>query len=495
VKEPRRWGPAGDAAYRLVVPPRAHQAAWCSRCALQLPLEAPGAILVYFAVVPRDRVTALDDPAMVKRMLPHAAPFFESKELLVDVKIVGERAPLRRVPARDNHKELPPAKWESAWLPMDRVLVAIVVRRSTGSWRPPSVGHVRGDLPSPSPSVLELLRVEYVLPPATRQANAEKALHAAVRKLANEMHLQAPPGQHALRQVVVQHGSVLANLGVPREQALEWLRGSGCGGLYLRPFWTPQTAASIQRDKFSMLWLRGKADRGPEIWGIFRHRPGVAGLLLSGRDVALRVDATANVDELQAQLALAMGNSNERFRQAAAGQRWWRLGPLTEAECWRASALVQSMGLAPLRGELRYGRMGRWRHAVYFAAVGTPTKLSLDTGSRDSSEAYLAEVGPPPRPSAPTAVARTRGVGGELPVSSTWGGPRQNPPPSASTSPHVRPAPQPTASSSTTAPPGRPAAKPQAARPSASNPRAAPNTFSPTSAQTIGTGGVAGPHQ
>ena len=129
-----------------------------------------------------------------------------------------------------------------------------------------------------------------------------------------------------------------------------------------------------------MLWLRGKADRGPEIWGIFRRRPGVAGLLLLDRDVALRVDATANVDELQAQLALAMGNSNERFRQAAAGQRWWRLGPLTEAEGWWATALVQSMGLALFHGELRYGRMGRWRHAVFFCCGWDSNEVEFGYG-------------------------------------------------------------------------------------------------------------------
>ena len=101
------------------------------------------------------------------------------------------------------------------------------------------------------------------------------------------------------------------------------------------------------------------------------------GLLLAGKDVALRVDQKAKVAELQAQLGLSLGNPEERFRQAVKGQRWWRLGPLTEAESWQAMEMVRATGLEPLRGELRRARMGKWRHAVYFAAVGSPSRTSL----------------------------------------------------------------------------------------------------------------------
>ena len=94
----------------------------------------------------------------------------------------------------------------------------------------------RGELPQPKGDGLELLRLEYVLPPATRQSGAEKAVQLAVRKLAREMQLPLIPGPQMLRQVVVQHGSVLAILAVPAAEAVEWLRGSGFGGLYLRPF-------------------------------------------------------------------------------------------------------------------------------------------------------------------------------------------------------------------------------------------------------------------
>ena len=166
--------------------------------------------------------------------------------------------------------------------------------------------------------------------------------------------------------------------------------------MYLRPFWTAQPGCAIPRDRFSLLWLKGMADRGHELWQAFKGRHGVVGLLLASRDVALRVTQGAKVDELQAQLAVFLGDGNRKFRQAVVGQRWWRLGPLTEAECWRAAELIRSTGFEPLRGELRFSRMGQLRHSVFFAAVGTPLWTTLDNGQRDSSEASLVEVGPPP---------------------------------------------------------------------------------------------------
>ena len=172
---------------------------------------------------------------------------------------------------------------------------------------------------------------------------------------------------------------------------------------------------------------------------------------------------------------------------------------MTEAECWRATELIHSIGLVPLRGELRHGRMGRWRHAVYFAAVGTPTRHSLDTGSRDSSEAYLTEVGPPPRPSVQTALAKPRGTNGALPASSTWAGPRQSSPPMMNTMP--LPAPPDGAASSATASPSRSAPRAQAqasATPCTQSPSTQQITRGyqlPSSTAALGAGGAAGPHQ
>ena len=88
---------------------------------------------------------------------------------------------------------------------------------------------------------------------------------AGLRKTADMLHLQAPLPQH-LKQVQVLHGGLVAILSVPRGAAREWLRGSGCGGLYLRPFWTPSTGAAVARTNFELLWVRGKLEDGPRLW-------------------------------------------------------------------------------------------------------------------------------------------------------------------------------------------------------------------------------------
>ena len=110
---------------------------------------------------------------------------------------------------------LPPPGWERAFLPVNQVLVMVVVRLAVETRMPPSCSLLRGDLPIPKSDGLELLRLEFILPPASRQANAEKLLWSAVRKLAQVMQLPLPPGPRTLRQVVVQHGSVVAVFAVP----------------------------------------------------------------------------------------------------------------------------------------------------------------------------------------------------------------------------------------------------------------------------------------
>ena len=179
-------------------------------------LEGPEAEVVWFVVGARDRCGG---PGGVERMVPQIVPLLEAKGLEVQVHVVGERAPLLRVPAKDR-RVFPPTTWEKALLPVDRVLVAVVVKRAQSGQGLRSVSAVRGDLPEPAHDGLELLRLEYVLPPATKQAGAERAMQTALRKLAEAMQLPLLPGPQMLRQVVVQHGSVLANLAVPRAQAL-----------------------------------------------------------------------------------------------------------------------------------------------------------------------------------------------------------------------------------------------------------------------------------
>ena len=114
--------------------------------------------------------------AGLKQLLPQAEALLAAKYLQVDVKVIVERAPLRRVPAKTDDKVLPPPSWEKAFLPVDRVLVMVVVKKAVGIRTPPTCGLLRGELPTPRSDGMELLRLEFVLPPAARQSMAEKLL-------------------------------------------------------------------------------------------------------------------------------------------------------------------------------------------------------------------------------------------------------------------------------------------------------------------------------
>ena len=54
--ELRRWGPEGQAAYRLIIPPRPHVAAWAQRCVSQMQIEAPDTVCTMYMVVPREQI-------------------------------------------------------------------------------------------------------------------------------------------------------------------------------------------------------------------------------------------------------------------------------------------------------------------------------------------------------------------------------------------------------------------------------------------------------
>ena len=260
-----------------------------------------------------------------------------------------------------------------------------------------------------------------VLPPALRMKEVEKAAQRGLRRLAEAMQLPCP-GPSALRQLQPSHHSAFAILGVPRSQAVQWLRGSGCGGLYLRPFWTERTGSSVAKENFSLLWVRGRLGDGARLWDKIKDQPGVVGLLPGDRDIAIRVTAEARPAELQAQVRFALEDAAATLKQPVAGQRWWRLGPLSDAECFRVRDLILAVGLTPLRDEVRLARAGPFRTFVYFAATGDPVRFSLDDCTWNSSQAQLTAASPPPRRSAPSATARPQQSPALLPAQAQWGG-------------------------------------------------------------------------
>jgi hypothetical protein len=406
-----RWGPSGDGPYHLVVPPRPHLAVWMQRARQQMALEAPGTWVTLCAVVPRDACPQEWDLGALRRAMPQVECLLDDPSLEVRVVAVAERPPVLRVPAAVT--ELPPPQWERGLLPRNRVLLCVHVRRHAGTKPSATCSWVRGSLPPIPVEDIELLRLEYVLPPATKSAAGERALRAAVRTAAAAVGQPAPhPAQ--LRQVQVAHGVVYALLGVPRDAACSWLRGSGCGGLYIRPFWTSSSGAAVARSRFALLWVRGRLEAGPKLWEALQAVDGFYGLVADGKDLALRISASADRAVLQSQVQFVLG-SEAKVRSSEPGLRWWRLGPLADAELWQVKDLIALTGLQLARADLRVARMGPFRSAVFFAASGEPTRTTLDDGSWASSEARLSPAqAPPRRPSSGQALA----------PQSAWGGPR-----------------------------------------------------------------------
>ena len=108
----RRWGPEGSDAYHIVVPPRPHQAAWLSRAAQQVALEADGSTISVCCIVDRALCPDQWSKESMCRALPCVASLLKVAGLAVHITAVGERPPLRRVPASE--QRLPPTCWESA---------------------------------------------------------------------------------------------------------------------------------------------------------------------------------------------------------------------------------------------------------------------------------------------------------------------------------------------------------------------------------------------
>jgi hypothetical protein len=451
-----RWGPGRSGPYHLVVPPRPHVSRWLERARQQLPLEDAGAAITVCAVAKRNGCAPSMDVTELRRWLPWAADTLDDPKVQVSVAAVGERPLVLRLP--EGGRSLPPSPWETTRLDADRILVAITLTRCTSERLPVAFHWVLGSPPPPTQPTgeeLEMLRVDLDNLPGARHDAAQKAISAGLRRVAAALSLRVPVGHH-LRQVAVQpSGEVTGIVSVPRETALQWLRGSGQGGIYLRPLWTERTAAALQRDRFRLLWLRGQRTEGTFLWDKLHAEDGFMGLVVEGKDVAVRVDATVPTTALEAQAASYL---KERLklqkdfvvRQATPGQRWWRLGPLTEAECFRAADIAASMGLEPLRGSagIRFGRLGPFRSSAYFAAVGKPRCYSLDDGSWGASRAVLRPADPPPRHN--TAARRPAPPASSQPAltpQSTWAGPRQPatsaPPPARPPPPAPRPPPAP----------------------------------------------------
>ena len=324
-----RWGPSGGEPCHIVVLPRPHQAQWLARGRQQLPVEAEGTVISVLCIVDRSNCPPQWDGTSLRRALPGASVLLDDPGVAVHITAIGERPPLRRVPA--GCRQLPPPTWEDAYLALNRVLLVVSFACHAGPSSLPFGRWLGEPPPAPKPSDMELLRVEYLLPPATRTPQAERTLRAALRDLAKLLAVGAPAGPQ-LRQVQVEHGGVVALLEVPRDAARRWLWGSGRAGLFLRPFWTADTGRDIARGNFSLWWLRGQAAHADTVWQALHQSAGFFGLLAGGADIAVRASADANLSAMQSKVQFKLDNAKLSFAVANPDARWWRLGPLTAAE-------------------------------------------------------------------------------------------------------------------------------------------------------------------
>eukprot|EP00667_Euglena_gracilis_P003624 EG_transcript_3634 len=389
----RRWGPAQGPCH-IFVPPRPHLQAMVERIHLQVEVEDTETLFSVCCVIPRDKCPADLNADALRRLVPQANVLFDDSRLEVRGTAVGERAPLIRVPA--DVRQLPPPQWEEAFLPRNKILLVLSFRRTAQAVSPVG-GWIRGHLPDPEPRTLELLRVEFELPAALRQRHALQETNKALRRAAGAVGI-AFGSAHRLQQVQVTHSSVLALMAVPRPEARQWLRASGCGNLFVRPFYTQDTAPELERSRFNMLWLRGHRASASRLWESVHDIQGVYGLVVTDKDAAIRVLGEADRPSIEAHVHLVLGDRKTTLHQATPDLRWWRLGPLEDADVFRIQELITLTGLTPHRGEVRLGSAGPFRRVAFFAATGTPKKTSLDDGSWGRScAARLTPAAPPPR--------------------------------------------------------------------------------------------------
>jgi len=449
-----RWGL--DKAVHLLVPPRPHLAVWLQRVQKQVAVEAAGTVVTLVLLLPRwggdDRT-----PEEVWRKVPGVEALLGDEGLEIWGTVVGERPQMRRVPS-GGPWELPPREWEVERLESEKMMVLLSLRRRQdgGTKQRAIVELIRGDIPRRRPTEAEMLLVALEMPPAMKAEVGTRKLRAAIRKLMQDTESGDFTGAE-LRQMRVQSGGLLtAVVTVPSAKALQWMQFSGRDGLYIRPLWTAVTGEALRRDRFRLLWARGKREEGPKIWERLRGVKGIVGLTVEGNDVAVRVGIEAAWDMVTPAIDLALHGSGVLLRSAVPGAKWWRLGPLSDVEMGGAKGKLAEMGLVVV-GEVRWGKMGPFRGCVYALATGDPVTRTVGDEGWDSSSAKLTEVGPPPGDkhagrqfnpkgeasaagpkhpvqaagqgrrelatiSTKTSIAERRG--GQLPLEALWGGPR-----------------------------------------------------------------------
>ena len=319
----------------------------------------PDSVALSF-LVPRARVTGGLD---IKELLRFVEPLFDGKHRISTIA-VGQRPVIRKFPP--NCRQLPPDHWDEAFLTSERVVVVIKVDRAQGE----QSGAVQwlGDAPAAPLNTHEVLVVEMSVPPATKQRSASEVLKGAVKKVAREAGLDAPP---VLQQAVMTGRLAYGKMAVPESQVAAWLKASGQNGLCVRPFFTAATPESINRGAFRVRWVKVgsmEASTIHRIWDAVRSCRGVWGLVLGDGDIGIRLrQGEADVDAV----ASALQSAGVEVKAKPDGVRWWCLEALRETELGNVPRLASECGLA-VQGDVRFARQGPWRWKAFFRGLGEP---------------------------------------------------------------------------------------------------------------------------
>lgn len=437
-----RWGRLQPT--HLVVPPREHLSRWAKVVARQLQLESEGTLLTVCVRVKRADL-ADTWPSALRALPAELRAAADATDVRTQLSAVGWRVPLLRIPA--SCRTLPPPEWERGWLPRDSVLLLCTMQRvEAGSgggcfrW----IGN-----PAPEPTTddgLELMWAEMALAPATKEKTGRQLLEKALRHTASALGYAVAP---LVRSTRFPHEAVQALVGVPRAQATRWMRGSGCGGLFVRPYYTDRTQPSLHRDLFRPLDVPRVLPRGAAaVWEALQNQEGFAGLATSGKHLRVRVLRDADARPMMATLQAAAGEDLAVVDAEAGrlpGRRWWVVRALHEHELHAADELVQAFGLRE-PAQSRRARDGRFRWKLFVQAVGPPTRTTLDDGGWGAPSEARLELAPPPPPDrkatgrvppkkpqlpplprSAAKAARPRGnPANGLPATSTWAGAHTN---------------------------------------------------------------------
>ena len=353
------WGKTGETVW---VNPRPHGATWVAKA--QKELEQREAQTQWlFASLSRERGWRGID---IKELLKFVEPLFDGKHKIRRLWLWETAPSFGNCPRTASNclrtTGMRRFSHRSAWWSSSRWIALRESSRESVQWL--------GEAPVAPLNTHEVLVVEMSVPPATRQRSASEVLKGAVKKVAREAGLDAPP---VLQQAAMTGRLAYGKMAVPESQVAAWLKASGQNGLCVRPFFTAATPENINRGAFRVRWVKVgpmEATTIHRIWDAVRSCRGVWGLVLGDGDVGIRLrQGEADMEAV----ASALQTAGVEVKAKPEGVRWWCLEALRETELgmclvWRQNVALLSRGMRGLRGRGRGG--GR----PSFEALGTPPR-------------------------------------------------------------------------------------------------------------------------